>query len=238
MSIVSFFQDMLAVFKKRELPLIKNYKESEDVYTFLFKKEEDLTWKAGQHGLFTITHRKIKNATRPFSIASSPTENVVRITMKINDNPSEFKKAMLELKKGMIITMSGPVGPFHLKDSSPTILIAGGIGITPFRSILKQIQSDGSLIEKPIHLLYLDSNNPYLFKEELDEIANNTSLTVTYLDSKDSLPQEINKYVNLYKNDGKYFVAGPKLMVETVIGYLQSHNISKRNIKKDSFFGY
>jgi ferredoxin-NADP reductase len=235
---MGFFQDMLAVFKKRELPLIESYKESEDVYTFLFEKEKDLTWKAGQHGLFTITHKKIKNATRPFSIASSPTENVVRITMKINDNPSDFKKAMLELKKGMIITMSGPVGPFHLKDNSPSLLIAGGIGITPFRSILKQIESDGSQNEKPIHLLYLDSKKSYLFKEELDETANNISLTVTYLDSKESLHQEINKYANLYKNDGKFFIAGPKSMVETVLGYLQNNNISKRNIKKDSFFGY
>ena len=58
---MSFFKDAIAIFKKRELAFIESYKESENVYTFLFEKEKDVTWKAGQHGLFTITHKKIKN---------------------------------------------------------------------------------------------------------------------------------------------------------------------------------
>ena len=73
---------------------------------FLFEKDKDLTWKAGQHGLFTITHKKIKNPTRPFTVASAPTENVVKLTIGISDDPSDFKKAMLELKQGMKISMS------------------------------------------------------------------------------------------------------------------------------------
>jgi NAD(P)H-flavin reductase len=71
---MSFFKDTMAVFKKNELPLIEKYKESDGVYTFLFEKDKDLTWNAGQYGLFTIIHKKIKNATDPFSVASSPTE--------------------------------------------------------------------------------------------------------------------------------------------------------------------
>ena len=89
-----------------------------------------------------ITHKKIKNPTKPFTVASAPTENVVRLTMRIGDNPSDFKKAMLELKQGMKVKMSGPVGSFYLKDNNPSLLIAGGIGITPFRSILKQVEAE------------------------------------------------------------------------------------------------
>lgn len=74
---MSFFQDILPIFKKRELLFLESYKESEDVYTFLFEKENDLTWKAGQHGLFNITHKSIKKPTRPFTVASAPTENKV-----------------------------------------------------------------------------------------------------------------------------------------------------------------
>ena len=235
---MSFFQDMLSIFKKRELLFIESYKESDGVYTFLFEKEKDLTWKAGQHGLFTITHKKIKNPTRPFTLAFAPTENMVKITMKINDNPSDFKKAMLELKQGMKVSMSGPVGGFYLKENSPTILIAGGIGITPLRSIVKQIETEGNGTEKPIHLLYLESNKSYIYKDELDGIANNTSLSVTYLDSRNDLHEEIDRSISLYKNDGKYFIAGPKSMVDSISSYLQKNGISKRNIKKDSFFGY
>ena len=112
---MSFIKDILSIFKKSELPLLESYKESEDVYTFLFEKEKDLTWKAGQHGLFRITHKKIKNPIRPFSVASAPTEDVVKITIGINDDPSDFKKAMLELKQGMKVSMSGPVGSFLFK---------------------------------------------------------------------------------------------------------------------------
>ena len=235
---MSFFQDTFSIFKKRELLFLESYKESEDVYTFLFEKEKDLTWKAGQHGLFNITHKKIKNPIRPFTVASAPTENVVRLTMRISDNPSDFKKAMLELKQGMKVKMSGPVGGFYLKDNSPSLLIAGGIGITPFRSILKQIEAEGNAVEKQIQLLYMDSKKSYIYKDELDGIANNTSIRITYLDSRNDLHQEIDKFTNLYKNNGKYFIAGPKSMVDSISAYLQNKNISKRNIKKDAFFGY
>ena len=104
---MSFLKDALSIFKKSELVFIEKIKESEDVYSFLFKKDEDLTWKPGQHGLFTITHKKIKNNTKPMTVASIPSENVVKITTKIGDDPSDFKSALLELEAGMKVTMSG-----------------------------------------------------------------------------------------------------------------------------------
>jgi predicted ferric reductase len=235
---MSFLQDILPVFKKRELLFLESYKESDNVYTFLFEKEKDLTWKAGQHGLFNITHKSIKKPTRPFTVASAPKENVVKITMSLSDNPSDFKKAMLDLKQGMKVSMSGPVGSFYLKDNTPSLLIAGGIGITPFRSIVKQIESEGNGIDKPIHLLYMDSKKSYIYKDEIDEITNNTSISVTYLDSRNDLHQEIDKFTSLYKNNGTYYIAGSKSMVDSISSYLRNHNIPKRNIKKDTFFGY
>lgn len=235
---MSFFRDAISIFKKRDLVLLDSYKETEDVYTFLFEKEEDLTWEAGQHGLFTITHKKVKNSTRPFTVASAPTENVVQITMRISDNPSDFKKAMLEFKKGMTIKLSGPVGSFNIKDKNPTLLIAGGIGVTPFRAMLKQIEKEGNNDEKQIHFLYLDSKKPFIFKDELDAIANNSSITVTYLDSRDDLHQEMDKFIALNKNNGNYFIAGPKSMVDSISTYIQNQNVPKRNIKKDVFYGY
>ncbi|MFS0690864.1 FAD-dependent oxidoreductase [Sporosarcina sp. 179-K 8C2 HS] len=235
---MSFFQDAISIFKKRELTFIESYKESEDVYTFRFEKDIDLTWKAGQHGLFTITHKKVKNGIRPISIASAPTEDVVQLTLGISDAPSDFKRAMLELKQGMKIRMSGPVGSFYLKDDSPSILIAGGIGITPFRSMLKQLEAEGNGVGQQIHLLYMDSKKSFVYKDELDEIANNPLINVTYLDSRNDLYQEISKLSSLYQKNGKYYIAGSKSMVESISAHLQSNDISKKSIKKDVFFGY
>ncbi|GAA0358538.1 FAD-dependent oxidoreductase [Bacillus horti] len=235
---MSFFKDFVSIFKKRELLFLESYQESEGVYSFLFEKDKDLTWEAGQYGLFSITHKKVKNPTKPFSVASAPTENVIKITTRISDAPSDFKKALIELKQGMKVKMGGPVGSFCLQDNSPSLLIAGGIGITPFRSILKQLEAEGNGSKMPIHLLYMDGKKSYIYKDELDEMANNTSISVTYLDSSHDLNQEIDKFNAKYKNDGKYFVAGPKSMVDSVTSYLQSNDISKRNIKKDAFYGY
>ena len=235
---MSFFQDVFSVFKKRDLVFLESYKETEGVYTFLFEKENDFTWKAGQHGLISITHKKVKTATKPFTLASAPTENIVKITTSIGDDPSEFKQALLELKQGMKVRTSGPLGSFYLNDNSPSLLIAGGIGITPFRSMLKQLEAEGNRGEKQIHLLYIDSKNTYLYKDELDEMANHPFVSVTYLDSRDDLHKEIDKFTSLYKDNGNYYIAGSKSMVDSISGHLQNNNIAKRNIKKDAFYGY
>lgn len=208
------------------------------MYTFVFEKEKDMTWKAGQHGLFTIIHKKIKDNTRPFTVASAPIENVVKLTTQITKSPSDFKKTLLELKKGMKIRIAGPVGNFYLKDNRPTLLIAGGISITPYRSMLKQIEADDNNNEKQINLLYLHSEKLYVFKDELDHIANQTSVKITYLDSRKALYEEIVKFTGKNMDNGNYFISGPKSMVESVSDELKNKNIKKQNIKKDVFFGY
>lgn len=235
---MGFFKDAVAVFKKRECLFIESKKEAEDVYSFLFEKGPDLTWHAGQHGLFHITHKKVKNSPHPFTVASAPAENVIRITTVIKDNPSEFKKAMLDLKQGMSMSLSGPLGSFHLSEQAPTLFIAGGIGITPFRSMIKQLEAEGSGVEGPIQLLYMDSKKHYIFREELDAIADKISLSISYLDSRETLQQEIDQFVANYQNNGRYFIAGPKSLADSLSAYLQSKKIAKRNLKKDGFFGY
>ena len=50
----------------------------------------------------------------------------------------------------------------------------------------------------------------------LMKLLDNTSIRVTYLDSRDGLHQEINKFASLYSNEGKYFIAGPKSMVTSI----------------------
>ena len=235
---MSFFSDFISVLKKRELVFIENRKETNEVYSFFFEKAKDLNWKAGQYGLFSIVHKNVKNPTKPFSLASAPAEDIVRITTVIRDDPSEFKKALLELSPGMKVKMSGPLGAFSLQDNNPSLLIAGGIGITPFRSIVKQIEAEGRGNESQIHLMYMDSRKSYLYKDELDRIADETSIRVSYLDSRDDLTREIDKFIAAHQNNGKYFVAGSKSMTNEISSYLQNHNISKRNVKKDAFFGY
>lgn len=235
---MSFFKDMFAVFKKRELAFLESCQESEHVHSFVFEKPKDLSWNAGQYGLFTPTHKKIKNGTKPFSISSAPAENVVRLTMRVGDQPSPYKTAMTELKKGMTIKMSGPIGAFNLADNRPSLLIAGGIGITPFRSMLKQLETDGKKASNPIRLLYMDSNHSYLFREEMDRIAKKTSVGIAYLADRNDLRLETEKFIASHKDNANYYIAGPKSIVDSVADELQKSDVSKGNIKKDAFWGY
>ncbi|WP_281974315.1 FAD-dependent oxidoreductase [Halobacillus litoralis] len=230
---MSFLKDKLSIFTKTELPFIKRYQESDRVYTFLFEKDKDLSWNEGQHGLFTITHKKMKDSIRPFSVASSPSEGVVRITTKIDEEPSEFKKALLELEEGMRIKMIGPVGSFYLKDETPRLFMAGGIGITPFRAILKQLEAEGNRGGKPSELLYVDSQEAHLYKDELDELARDTSIDVHYLSTRNDMYSYIDEFITSHNNNAQYFVSGPKSMTN----YLKEKHISKRKIKKDAFRG-
>lgn len=84
----------------------------------------------------------------------------------------------------------------------------------------------------------MDSNKEHLFKDQLDGIANNTSISVNYFDTRNDLHQAIENLINAYKNNGHYFIAGPKSFTESISSYIQNKDIHKKNIKKDAFFGY
>lgn len=235
---MSKWNDLFNIFKKQPLNFIDCYKEYNDVYTFLFEKPADLDWKSGQHGLFHITHKKIKNGIRPFSIASISAEDRIQVTTKIGENKSEFKQALLELEKGMQIRLSGPVGSFYLKDSSPTLLIAGGVGVTPFRSILKQLEHDKNPKNQKVTLLYLSSKQEFLFKEDLDQAASTESISVSYIHSREEIFKEIQSFIDTHGNDGRYFTAGSSSFIQSVSDYLKENKVSKRQVKKGKFYGY
>ncbi|WP_413376079.1 FAD-dependent oxidoreductase [Alkalihalobacillus sp. 1P02AB] len=212
--------------------------EKNNVYTFILEKAPDVNWKAGQHGIFEISHKKIKKATRPFSVASTPREGKIQISMQITDTPSDFKQAMYELEPGMTMNMRGPIGPMYFNaQEKNNLIIAGGLGITPFRAMLKDLQLSKSDIK--CTLLYMDSTGAFLYKSELDNIVENSEdIEVQYLQQRDLLFEEITQYTTKQGNDSQYFIAGSKKMVQSISDLLKTNNIKKSKIKKDSFRGY
>src|SRR3990170_2072090 len=156
-----------------KLKLVKKQDEAKDTKTFFFEPEKSVSWLPGQFYYFTIPNLKYpdpKGATRHFTISASPTEgSLLRLTTRMRTD-SGFKNSLNDLAMGSIIDGEGPSGTFILDENEPGnhVLIAGGIGITPFRSFIKY-NIDRKLTDVKLHLIYANSTPPEIaFRIELE----------------------------------------------------------------------
>lgn len=235
---MGFIKDIIKIFKKYEISYVKKVNDIGDIYTFYFQSTQDIKWIAGQHGLFKIEHKKIKKPRRVFSIASTCEEEYLMISTKISKNPSPFKTALMALKPGMKISMRGPIGPFYISDHKPTLLIAGGIGITPYRAILKNEILSTRQLPNPIKLLYIQGSKEYLYVDDFERFEQRESIDIAYLDNRGDFQNKITDFVKEYGNEATYFLTGSKKMTDDLTKSLKSQGIEKGNVKKDIFYGY
>ena len=229
-------RDYITMFNKRTLVLKEIIKESENIYSFIFEIKKPFSWKAGQHGVFYFPHTKISGKTwRPFSIASSSEEGVIRIATIIKENPSDFKRNLLLLTPGDTLIMNGPFGEFHTsKEIHQVVGIAGGIGITPFRAILKDI-SLGVIANIKITLIY-SAITDYTYKDEIDVLIQHPSIVVVYTKTPEEVNQALDAQVQLHGNSASYFISGSPGMIGAIKKTLKEKGIKK--IVNDPFKGY
>src|SRR3989344_9620287 len=124
-----------------QLPLIRKQKEAKGTYSFYFDNRNKIKYLPGQYFYFTLPQLNYDDArgpTRHFTISSSPSEKEFKFTTRIREK-SGYKKTLFELPMGTNLEVEGPNGTFILDENEKGehILIAGGIGITPFRSFIK-----------------------------------------------------------------------------------------------------
>jgi ferredoxin-NADP reductase len=209
-------------------------------FTFKFTSEKQLNWKAGQHMLFEVPHAGAdkKGKLRMFSVSSAPLESEIHLTTKILDTESSsYKKALLKLQPGSIIKGRGPVGGMVIDEkTNKYVFIAGGIGITPFRSILVQLTKEQKNV--PVKLLYANRNDEVAFKSELDTLAaQNPNIKISYFIGENHITKESiteNTGGNL---DTTFFISGPLPMVKSIWAMLVKMGVPKKNIKCDNFRG-
>lgn len=189
------------------------------------------------HYVLDLEQPDEKGPERWFTIASAPFEQHIMLTTRIDGLPiSSFKQTLMRLKPGDNVEADGPGGKFTLKKGGMKhVLIAGGIGITPFRSMLAQLAHDKSPINAD--LLYANRGNAFAFDEELSRIAssNPNFRILKFADKKIDRP-DLSGY--LPQKDTVYYLSGPKAMVESYGGLLQSLGVDKANIMTDYFPGY
>lgn len=220
------------------LVLVDKKSEQKDISTFIFKPGEKINWIAGQYLIYSLPHPKqdLKGKQRFFTISSAPHQNFPSITTRIERNPSTFKKTLDSLRIGDVIFAKGPDGDFIIENlSRKYVFIAGGIGITPFISILRQLDFENKKFTAT--LLYSNKNKQVVFKKEFDKIAKkNLNFKINYIYS----PERIDK--NLLKKfvDKKtfFYVSGPDPMVDKLEKILRKLGVKDENIKLDYFSGY
>src|SRR5688572_14308982 len=124
--------------------------ESEKYFSLVLEKPDDFQYYPGQYLDIELDVKDKFGKTRAFTISSSPTENFLMITIKKGLTP--FKKKLETLKKGDILLASHPAGTFTLDESEKAVFLAGGVGITPFRSMLRYVKDQR--ISTKIILIY------------------------------------------------------------------------------------
>lgn len=224
-----------------KLTLQNRYLEASDVESYIFKPQEPLVCQAGQFLHYVLHHEPTdeRGSDRWFTNAAAPNENEVRITTRLTaDKGSSFKLALQSMKVGEEIEISDVGGDFVVDDlAKEYVFIAGGIGVTPFRSILKELDHLGKRINAT--LLYSNRNEDFPYKKEFDEFAmRNADLKIHYLVSPERIDEtNVRKFVpDLQKPI--FYVSGPEPMVESLGTMLEGMGIPKNHIKQDFFPNY
>ncbi len=246
--------------EKLLLKLKEKIQLAPSIYDFVFKldkqslRDESLkqslrpnglkpfTYNAGQYMEWTLGHKNpdSRGVRRYFTLAASPTEGNLRIGVKFYPNGSSFKNSLINMKPGDQIVASSLSGEFTLpKDSEKLCFIAGGIGITPFRSMIKYLLDANQ--KKDIILLY--SNKTALdivYKDIFDQAFQKLGIKTVYVNTDTQEFIDDKKIVNEVQDfkDRTFYISGPHSMVDVFEKILKGMGIPGSQIKIDFFPGY
>ncbi len=216
-------------------------KEVDDIYSFIFQPQEPVTWQAGQYALYRVSHDNPDNRgeTRIFTISSPPFQKKIMLTTNYSfEESSSFKKALFAKKAGDVVEAIKIDGKFTVnKEYQKLVFIAGGIGITPFHSILLDLEEKKDY--RDIILVYSNKNEEHIvFKDTLNNLAKRYSkLNIKYIFSPQRADENLIKETVPDLEERVFYISGPMRLVKAVEETLYQLKVDKENIKKDYFPG-
>ena len=226
---------------------------AEGTMDFHFKKPEGYEWKAGQFIDITLIDPRETDGegnTRTFSIVSAPHETDIVVAARMRD--TAFKRVFGGAELGSIVEVSTPAGSFalHQKESRPAIMLVGGIGITPFMSIIKDATAKG--LPHRITLFYSNRRpEDAAYVADLTALAgqNKNFIFVPTMSNMEKSAQAwtgetgyitremIEKYAP-ERTDAVYYSAGPQGMVTAMRKTINEMGVSDDDIRTEEFSGY
>ncbi len=233
--------------------LTQKVRISPDSVDFVFNPNRTFTYEPGQYMEWTLPHdnRDNRGNRRYFTLASSPTERDVRIGIKFYNNGSSYKDAMLAMTRKTPIVADHISGDFTMPSDQKQKLafIAGGIGVTPFRSMIKYLDDKHEF--RDIILLYSartrhDFAYTNVFEHARDSLGIQTIYAMTGKDeqppnshcrhgriSRKMIKAEVPDYM-----ERVFYLSGTQAMVSTLQDTLKGLGLPNSQIKIDYFSGY
>lgn len=248
--IILLLEGLMATHKVK---LSKREQVAEGTTAFYFEKPGDFQFKAGQFVRLTLIEPPETDAEgngRNFSLASAPYEQHLMVATRMRD--TAFKRVLKALPLGTEVTLVGPYGNLvlHEDPARPAVFLTGGIGVTPFRSIILQAAKN----KLPHKLFLFYSNRRPEDAASLNELEKNAAAnpnfkfigTMTDAGKSDRpWPGEVG-HINTemlarYLDDLKapmYSIAGPPRMVEAMKNLLNEAGVNSDNVRAEQFAGY
>jgi len=212
---------------------------------------EEVDFTPGQYFFVTLPdvgHQDDKGLRRHITVVTSPNEKgVLGFATRMRD--SAFKRSLGELPVGADVEVEAPKGSFGLPEdaSRPLVFVAGGIGITVFRSLLHSIQDEG--LPYRVTLIYSNRDRESTaFLDELHELEKQSSnlrlvLTMTQDPGWEGETRKIDSeffrdHLGEDLDENTFLVAGPPAMVEAMQKALDKAGVDEKNVIAERYSGY
>lgn len=233
-------------------PLVGRKLVADRTMAFQFAKPAGWDFRAGQFIDITLLDPPETDAegnTRGFSISSAPSEGVITITTRLRD--TAFKRVLQVIPLGTAVRIEGPFGDLRLHHAKrPAVVLTGGIGITPFRSILVETIRTGGL-PYPVTVIYANRRpKDAAYLDELRELARSEPQltvvpTMSAAEDADAWAEErgridaamLRRHVDGAANP-IFYLTGPVGMVQALRAVLTSEGIDEDDIRVEEFTGY
>lgn len=225
-----------------QLAFIERVVRTPTAVSYRFSRPPGFSFAAGQYML--LWPEPGGSLAHPLSFSNGPQDDFLEFTKRMTG--SAYCQALESLQRGGAVTAKGPLGSFSAEGSSGRIVcIAGGIGITPIRSILADMAQ--RLDPRPISLIYGNLNESDIaFAAELDGLALPNFRLVHVLQKPDG---SLKAHTGLISAEiilseiselaaSTFLISGPPVMVKAVEGQLASLGIGPEQIRTDRFLGY
>lgn len=232
-----------AVSSKRrwQLKLVARKQVSDQLWEYTFKPNTQMQFLPGQYMEWTLPipllKQDIRGNRRTFTIASSPTEETVGLGIRFYEKPSGFKRGLQNMKIGEALYAGQIAGDFVLpkNQDEKLLLVAGGVGITPFRSMIQYLLDTGQ--KRDVVLVYMARNqNEFMYKQLLSK-ARKVGVTTVFMPGTTPVTaDQLRKAVPDFANRLAY-VSGPPAMVRSIKQQLKTLGL-RRSVKTDYFTGY